>query len=425
MEKQSSDTKTEIKTIDYSKLTDYPSQKIDENNWSNDENIRAFSRQFELKPTRMLARGETTYELEKGKTEDIGSMKFIFPSESPMTMDEVFKAASVDGYIVTKNGKIIFEQYFDGFNEHSFHSWYSGSKSLLGLAFGYLVEQNIVDVNKSPVEYLPELKGSSFERVTISQVLNMTTAHNFNYEPNNMEPGGQMYEYLTRAGMLSPSHLVDGSSKDARGIRAVLPLINPHPTVNPGEVFLYDNPNVDIIGWLIERLSGMPVEVFIRENVWKKLQTEHDGLMVTDPSYVAQASGGIISTLRDHARFSMAVENDGRLGEEQVFPETWVQNTFNYSQENANSFQKHIDDYKALNKTDYSAKGIVVAYKNYWYIIDKEQGAMMSRGFAGQFSYVNKEQNVTITVFSGQGSTQSKEADRLRYFSHLLAQKLN
>jgi CubicO group peptidase (beta-lactamase class C family) len=218
---------------------------------------------------------------------------------------------------------------------------------------------------------------------------------------------------------------VNGSSNDVRGIRAVLPLINPHPTIKPGEVFAYDNPNVDVIGWITAEVSGAPLEVFLREHAWKDLQTEHDGMLVTDPSYVSQASGGLISTLRDHVRFSLAVVNNGKLGDKQVFPHAWVQDTFNYSQANANSFQKHVDESKAANKSDYSQHGLIKAYKNYWYIIDKDQKAMISRGFAGQFSYVNQEKDVTITVFAGQAASQRPEADRLSYFSHLVAHRLN
>ena len=418
-------TETDQKNVvDYSKLADYPEQTINENNWHNPENIRKFSREFELKPTRILARGETTFPLLNGEMQDIGEFQFNLPNEKPMTMNQAFEAASVDGYIVTKNGKIVYEKYFDGFKEHSFHSWYSASKSILGLAFGHLVEQGKIDVNKSPSFYLPQLKGSSFDRVTIRQTLDMTTAHNFMFEPNSTKPGGQMFEYLTRSGFNSPSHLVNGSSKDVRGIRGVLPLINPHPTIKPGEVFAYDNPNVDVIGWITAEVSGVPLEVFLREHAWKDLQTEHDGMLVTDPSYVSQASGGLISTLRDHVRFSLAVVNNGKLGNTQVFPKAWVQDTFNYSQENANSFQKHVDEYKAANKSDYSQYGLVKAYKNYWYIIDKDQKAMISRGFAGQFSYVNKEKDVTITAFAGQAASKRTDNDRLSYFSHLVAQRL-
>ena len=106
----------------------------------------------------------------------------------------------------------------------------------------------------------------------------MTTAHNFKHEPNGMKPGGQSFEYLTRAGMQSPSLLVNGSSTEVRGIRAVLPLINPHPTTKPGEVFVYDNPNVDVIGWLIADISGQPLEVFIRERAQPVRRVDHEAM---------------------------------------------------------------------------------------------------------------------------------------------------
>jgi len=63
---------------------------------------------------------------------------------------------------------------------------------------------------------------------------------------------------------------------------------------------------------------------------------------------------------------------DDRLGDEHVFPEVWVQDTFKYSQPDADAFQRHVDEYKEKSKTDYSACGNVKAYQIYWYIIDQD-----------------------------------------------------
>ena len=45
------------------------------------------------------------------------------------------------------------------------------TKSLVSSIAGLLVESGQLDVTKSPSDYIPELEGSAFDRVTVQQVL--------------------------------------------------------------------------------------------------------------------------------------------------------------------------------------------------------------------------------------------------------------
>lgn len=404
-------------------LNDYPFQAVHENNWAHAENIRWMARNFTIKSTKVLARGDRTYHLPSGDKIDVEALTFLLPGDDrSMTMLEAMAATNTDGYIVLKDGKVVYEKYFDGFDEHDHHSWFSGSKSLIGMAIGILVDQGRIDANKTPADYIPALKRSAFSQVTVRQLLDMTTALAYTFDKDAMKPGHLRYEYFIRAGMASGAHLVTGDPKlnAPRGIRALATLVKPHGEIEPGEVFLYQNINVDVAGWLIEAVSGLPLRQFIRENIWVKLQTEHDALMITDPNYTEQASGGLISTLRDHARFGLAVLNGGELNGERIFPQEWIQQTYQYSDADAQAFANH----KTYSGADFSAVGAVKAYKNYWYIYDREQGAMSSRGFAGQIVYLNHIKNVVVVAFSGASQEQGHDRDRLMHFTHLLAEKL-
>ncbi|MFK7733793.1 MAG: serine hydrolase domain-containing protein [Pseudomonadales bacterium] len=412
-----------IADINLGSLSDYPPQPVTESNWSQAENIRWMARNFSVKPSRILARGGSVYNLPVGKEVNIEPIEFRAPGDGEaVSMLDAFTAASVDGCVVIKDGQIIYERYFDGFSESSHHSWFSAGKSLVGMAMGILVAEGKIDLRKSPADYIGALKDSAFELATVRQVLNMRSALDYTFHSDAMSPGALRYEYQLRAGIFPNSHLASGALTQSapRGVRSMLPLIKPATELKPGESFIYQNANVDVAGWLIEEESGMPLHQFIRERVWMKLQTEHDALMNTDPNYTVLASGGMSTTLRDAARFGLAVLNDGKLNSHEIFPSSWIESTLTYSDEDEQAFAKHT----RYQESDMSALGAIKAYKNYWYIYDRTQGAMASRGFAGQFVYLNKKQNLVMAVFSGASSAQNSARDRLMHFAHLLANKI-
>ena len=103
--------------------------------------------------------------------------------------DELFRSNYADGVLVMQGSRLLHEAYFNGFDGHTQHIWFSMTKSLASAAFGLLVEQGKVDLDASPAKYIPELKGSGFERVTIQQVLDHATAIDFkeNYTDFNSE----------------------------------------------------------------------------------------------------------------------------------------------------------------------------------------------------------------------------------------------
>jgi len=95
------------------------------------------------------------------------------------TFENIFKDFYTDGVIVIKNNSVLYENYWNGLSRDYQHLWFSVTKSMTSSALGILVEQNKINLSASPAQYIPELKGSSYERATIQDVLNMSTAPGF------------------------------------------------------------------------------------------------------------------------------------------------------------------------------------------------------------------------------------------------------
>ncbi|WP_263641642.1 serine hydrolase domain-containing protein [Vibrio fortis] len=176
--------------------------------------------------------------------------------------------------------------------------------------------------------------------------------------------------------------------------------------------FEYHSPNVDVIGWVIARVSGQPLNEFIADNIWSKLGTEHDAFFMADIGYNPIATGGFNTTLRDFARVGLAMVNNGQYNGEQVFSEKWVKDSFNVDAQ----------DRKATNNSIYKQKEGAVydshleGYKNFLWVHDSEKNIATYRGVFGQFLYINQDKNVVIATFSSadSASNAARETSKIR-----------
>ncbi|MGR3614624.1 MAG: serine hydrolase domain-containing protein [Paracoccaceae bacterium] len=307
---------------------------------------------------------------------------------------------NTDGYIVIQDGKILHEEYFNGFTERDHHMWASSTKSLVGQAIGLLVEQGKVDVNARTETYIPELKGTHFGGRTVREVLNMVTALNYVEDYVNMVPGAVSTEYFRRLGFIPAYDLmaIDPTEDDTpRGLLEFAPLFVQNPDLETSYKYEYHSPNVDVMGWIINNVSGMPLQTFFAENFWSKLGVEHDAFFGTDVSFKPVATGEFNTTLRDFARVGLAMVNNGKYNGQQVFSEAWVQDTFALTEEEKlhGARSSYRDDPNSAAHDEWFE-----GYKNYLWVHDSEKNIGTFRGVFGQHLYINQEQNLVIATFS-------------------------
>lgn len=128
------------------------------------------------------------------------------------------------------------------------------------------------------------------------------------------------------------------------------------PAVEPGTTYSYSNPGYNTLGAIVERASGMPLEQFLKTRIYDplgmadtlnhedpaklhRMATVYRGRKGADgrieftqgftpddpPDYpVIRASGGLISTAMDYAKFLQMYLNKGAYGDARVLTETSV-----------------------------------------------------------------------------------------------------
>jgi len=316
------------------------------------------------------------------------------------------KSDGTDGVIVLKDGKVVYEEYFGGFTAHDQHMWFSSTKSIVAQAVGLLVAQGKVAVDEKIAHYIPELIDTHLGQRSVREALNMVTAIDYTENYVNFKPGAVSTEYFRRLGLMPAYDLmaIDPKKSDTpRGILDFAPLFEGNPDLEPNNTFEYQSPNVDVIGWLIARVSGLPLNKFMAKNLWGKIGAEHDAIFGTDIEYTPIATGGFSSSLRDFAKVGLVMVNNGYYNGQQIFSEAWVKDTFKLS--DAERLQTRRSVYKDKESAAYDPW--LEGYKNFLWVHDSDKRIGTFRGVFGQHLYINQERNLVIATFSSAKSASN------------------
>ena len=342
----------------------------------------------------MVPRGGDIAELNQPSNQALGKKIFIDKTGAEMTLEDLFKVHFARGMILIQDDKVLYEKYFDGFGPHKQHIWFSMSKSLASAALGILVEQGKIDVKKSPAHYIPELKNSGFERVTIQNLLDMATSIDFKETYTDMTSDFALkYAVAMNMGWLPGARDAQPESTEIYGVHDFLSkYVKPNKELEPGTDFDYNSSNADVIGWLISRVSGQPYEQFISEQIWSKLGMEHDAYFTVDRAFMPVVTGGMNSTLRDAARFALMIRDEGRVKNKQLIPSEWINSALNIDEK----LKSHMTANPKYGEESWEA------YHNMWWILDGEKGEFCATGIHGQVIYINRSKNTVMVWFSNQ-----------------------
>ena len=321
--------------------------------------------------------------------------------ETGKSLPDLFEDNRADGIIVIKGETILEEAYFNNNSEHRQHIWFSMTKSLVSSAFGTLVDQGLIDLSKSPAEYIPELRDSAFARTTVQNVLDHTSAIGFT--ENYTDPTSDFQRFYAPAlGMLYSKGAADADPMNTEiyGAYDFLATVKPNAALKPGEAFEYNSSNTDVLGWLLAKLLNKSLDQILHEQIWSQIGAEHDAFIAVDRAYMPAAAGGFNSTLRDAARFGLMIRDFGRVGDRQVVSKAWIDHILNVDSK--------LEDLMSQNPIYNDAPW--QSYHDQWWILDRDRGEFCAIGIHGQVIYINRATDTVMVWFSSQEDASSMKS---------------
>jgi CubicO group peptidase (beta-lactamase class C family) len=207
--------------------------------------------------------------------------------------------------VVVKDQSILFEQYADDFPDTQPHSIQSISKMFLNLFIGELVENGLLDLEKTISEYLPDI-GSGYANASLQSVLNMDIQNQ--YSEDYLDPFSSSYLQETAIGWRLPSeNSTEQTNKEfLNNVKAIdgVGLEN-----NTGQA-LYKSSNSDVLSLLLEKVSDQSLREWLLSAV--EAAGFEDGLhMGTDRTGMPTLSGGGSLIARDLARLGLLFARRG------------------------------------------------------------------------------------------------------------------
>ncbi|MBW7930794.1 MAG: serine hydrolase [Gammaproteobacteria bacterium] len=267
----------------------------------------------QLMPTVAVGRGdEAVRELPLALDAALGGLRFIPQGGgAPMSLDEAFDATYGDGLLVLHHGRIVYERYAGCLGRDGLHATMSITKSLTGLLGEMLIVEGVLDEGALVGDLIPELRNSGFGDASVRQVLDMSTALDFSEDYSN--PKADIWAYA-RAGSALPA----AGGKAPIGYLAYLQGVKKKG--EHGEAFAYRTVNSDVLGWLIARSTGKPVNEVLAERIWSRLGAEREAFYTVDSLGTPYAGGGFNATLRDLGRLGQLLLDGGQLDGRQLIP---------------------------------------------------------------------------------------------------------
>jgi CubicO group peptidase (beta-lactamase class C family) len=350
-------------------------------NWTSTPHLRwGFQHVRELVPTARIGRGDGDVHPLERDLRELGATPVRRPDGGAATVDDVVAESFTDGLIVLHRGRIVTERYENGMTPSTPHLLQSVSKSFAGVLTGIVAERGQLNVDGLVTDHVSDLAGSSFEGATVRDVLDMRTGTAYDETYTDRDADVCITEQL-------------GAWRPARPGRTAVNLYEqiaqlendgPH-----GVAFRYRSILTDLLGWILERSTGVRYADLLSRELWSKLGAEQDS-EITIHRGVTMPSGGMSATLRDLARFGQMMLQGGQLGGRRIVPEAWALDSRTGDAASRAAFEQG-----ELRK---DMPGWL--YRSKWWVQDAEQGIHMALGIHGQTIWLHPPADVVCVKLS-------------------------
>ena len=296
----------------------------------------------------------------------------------------------VHAILIERNGRLVYEEYFDGFDEkwgqslgrvtmtaESKHDLRSVTKSVVSALVGIAHSEGKIPSLDEPIvkwfpEY-PELNTPDRRRVTLAHALAMTSGFDWNEDVPYTDPRNDEIR-MTR---------------DSQPLRYALarPFVD-----DPGSDFKYNGGLTQVVAAVLVRATKTSLQEYARTKLFEPLGIT-DVEWVGDLAGMPAAASGLRLRARDLAKLGSLYLNGGKWNGKQVIPSSWIELSTRRQ-------------FRFRPRTGADAGG-EFGYSYFWWYscYPSAQGLIEARTAVGngqQRVFVLPTLNMVVTIFAGR-----------------------
>lgn len=263
------------------------------------------------------------------------------------------------GLVILQDGKLRFERYGLGFDAAGRWTSFSVAKSFTSTLVGAAIQDGYIGSLEDKVsQYIPDLRGSAYDAVTVRQLLTMSSGVKWNEDYE--DPAADVAKFNNA----TPDEGVDATVSYMRKLPRA------HP---PGEVWHYNTGETNLIGVLVSSATKQPLAQYLQTKIWHPAGMEANATWLQSKTGHEIAGCCIQAATRDYARFGLFVLANGNVGGKQIVPDDWFASAI-------------------VKQKDIGSPGRGYGFQ--WWTYD--DGAVAAQGIFGQGIFIDPQRRLVI-----------------------------
>ena len=288
---------------------------------------------------------------------------------SPLPQGEPLKLSTdIDAYmagqrsaalLVLHDGKLRLERYGLDFDGDGRWTSFSVAKSFTSTLVGAALKDGYIQSLDDKVSvYIPQLKGSAYDDVSVRQLLTMTSGVEWNED--YADPNSDVAKFN--------NHRPEDGQEALVSYMRQLPRAAP-----PGTRWLYSTGETNLVGTLVQQATQKPLAIYLAEKVWGPAGMEQDATWLLSKTGQEIAGCCIQASARDYARMGQFILDGTQANGQSIVPDGWWEEA-------------------TTKQADIGVPGRGYGYQ--WWTND--DGSYAARGIFGQGIFIDPQRKLVI-----------------------------
>ena len=232
------------------------------------------------------------------------------PLKLALDVDDYMAAQRSAALLIVHDGKLRLERYGLDFDARGRWTSFSVAKSITSVLVGAALRDGFIrSMDDKVSDYIPEMKGSAYDEVSIRQLLTMTWGVRWNEDYADPESDVARFN----------------NHKPADGVDALVSYLRRLPREVPaGTRWHYSTGETNLVGILLGRAIGKPLADYLSGKIWKPAGMEQKATWILSRTGNEISGCCIQAAARDYARFGLFVLNGARVDGRSIVPDGWL-----------------------------------------------------------------------------------------------------
>ena len=233
------------------------------------------------------------------------------PLQLGVDVDAYMQEHRLAALLIVQGGKLRLERYGLGFDGDGRWTSFSVAKSFTSTLVGAALKDGLIKSMDDKVsDYLPDMKGSAYDDVSLRQLLTMTSGVQWN------EDYGDPQSDVARF----------NNHKPEPGVDALVSYMRRLPRAAPaGTRWHYSTGETNLIGLVLAAAIHKPLAQYLQEKIWQPAGMEQQATWLLSKTGKEISGCCVQAAPRDYARLGQFILEGAQVNGQSILPDGWLQ----------------------------------------------------------------------------------------------------